>query len=45
MTVLTGMNTHEFRQVGNGVQPLQFAVLALFALGGTALAVRLFRWE
>ncbi|WP_328605534.1 ABC transporter permease [Amycolatopsis sp. NBC_00345] len=31
--------------VGNGVQPLQFAVLALFALGGTALAVRLFRWE
>jgi ABC-2 type transport system permease protein len=31
--------------VGNGVQPLQFVVLALFALGGTALAVRLFRWE
>jgi len=31
--------------VGTGVQPLQFLVLAAFALGGTALAVRLFRWE
>ncbi|GAB3355455.1 ABC transporter permease [Amycolatopsis echigonensis] len=31
--------------VGNGGQPLQFAALAAFALGGTALAVRLFRWE
>ncbi|GAA3535140.1 ABC transporter permease [Amycolatopsis ultiminotia] len=31
--------------VGAGVQPLQFVVLAAFALGGTALAVRLFRWE
>lgn len=31
--------------VGNGGQPLQFVVLAAFALGGTALAVRLFRWE
>ncbi|MFF4598170.1 ABC transporter permease [Amycolatopsis sp. NPDC001319] len=31
--------------VGAGVQPLQFVALAAFALGGTALAVRLFRWE
>ncbi|MEU4669762.1 ABC transporter permease [Amycolatopsis sp. NPDC023774] len=31
--------------VGAGVQPLQFVTLAAFALGGTALAVRLFRWE
>ncbi|WP_406639882.1 ABC transporter permease [Amycolatopsis sp. WGS_07] len=31
--------------IGNGGQPLQFAALAAFALGGTALAVRLFRWE
>lgn len=31
--------------VGTGVQPLQLAVLAAFAVGGTALAARLFRWE
>lgn len=31
--------------VGTGVQPLQLVVLAGFAVAGTALAVRLFRWE
>ncbi|MFD9891529.1 ABC transporter permease [Amycolatopsis sp. NPDC059027] len=31
--------------VGNGVQPLQLAVLAAFAVCGTALAAKLFRWE
>ncbi|ATY15790.1 ABC transporter permease [Amycolatopsis sp. AA4] len=31
--------------VGTGGQPLQFVALAAFALGGTVLAVRLFRWE
>ena len=31
--------------VGTGVQPLQLLVLAAFAVGGTALAARLFRWE
>ncbi|MBB4687194.1 ABC transporter permease [Amycolatopsis jiangsuensis] len=31
--------------IGAGVRPLQFVVLAAFAVGGTALAVRLFRWE
>lgn len=31
--------------VGAGVQPLQLAVLAAFAVIGTALAARLFRWE
>jgi ABC-2 type transport system permease protein len=31
--------------VGNGVQPLQLVVLAAFAVIGTALAARLFRWE
>ena len=31
--------------VGNGVQPLQLVVLAAFAVVGTALAAKLFRWE
>ncbi|EOD67986.1 ABC transporter permease [Amycolatopsis vancoresmycina] len=31
--------------VGTGVQPLQLAALAAFAVLGTALAARLFRWE
>ena len=31
--------------VGTGVQPLQLAVLAAFAVLGTALAAKLFRWE
>jgi ABC-2 type transport system permease protein len=31
--------------VGTGVQPLQLVVLAAFAVTGTALAARLFRWE
>ncbi|MGW3960395.1 ABC transporter permease [Amycolatopsis sp. NPDC005003] len=31
--------------VGTGVQPLQLAALAAFAVLGTALATRLFRWE
>ncbi|MET8993718.1 ABC transporter permease [Amycolatopsis sp. NPDC004169] len=31
--------------IGAGVQPLQLAALAGFAVLGTALAVRLFRWE
>jgi ABC-2 type transport system permease protein len=31
--------------VGAGVQPLQLVVLAGFALVGTALAAKLFRWE
>jgi ABC-2 type transport system permease protein len=31
--------------VGNGVQPLQLLVLAAFAVLGTALAAKLFRWE
>ena len=31
--------------VGTGVQPLQLAALAGFALLGTALAAKLFRWE
>ncbi|MEA5359876.1 ABC transporter permease [Amycolatopsis sp., V23-08] len=31
--------------VGTGVQPLQLLVLAAFAVAGTALAARLFRWE
>ncbi|WP_410587426.1 ABC transporter permease [Amycolatopsis sp. lyj-23] len=31
--------------VGSGVQPLQLAALAAFAVLGTALAARLFRWE
>jgi ABC-2 type transport system permease protein len=31
--------------VGNGVQPLQLVVLAGFAVIGTALAARFFRWE
>lgn len=31
--------------VGTGVQPLQLVALAAFALLGTALAARLFRWE
>ncbi|RSM34755.1 ABC transporter permease [Amycolatopsis balhimycina DSM 5908] len=31
--------------VGTGVQPLQLAVLGGFAVVGTALAARLFRWE
>ncbi|MGW4058889.1 ABC transporter permease [Amycolatopsis sp. NPDC004747] len=31
--------------VGPGVQPLQLAALAAFAVLGTALAARLFRWE
>ena len=30
--------------VGTGVQPLQLVVLAAFAIAGTALAARLFRW-
>ena len=31
--------------VGAGVQPLQLVVLAAFAVIGTALAAKLFRWE
>ncbi|WP_410562766.1 ABC transporter permease [Amycolatopsis sp. cmx-4-61] len=31
--------------VGTGVQPLQLAALAAFAVLGTALAARLFRWQ
>ncbi len=31
--------------VGTGVQPLQLAALAAFAVIGTALATKLFRWE
>ena len=31
--------------VGTGVQPLQLAALAAFAVLGTALAAKLFRWE
>lgn len=31
--------------VGTGAQPLQLVVLAAFAVAGTALAARLFRWE
>lgn len=31
--------------VGTGVQPLQLVVLAAFAVGGTALATKLFRWR
>ncbi|MEU0530455.1 ABC transporter permease [Amycolatopsis tolypomycina] len=31
--------------VGTGVQPLQLAALAAFAVFGTVLAARLFRWE
>ncbi len=31
--------------VGTGVQPLQLVVLAAFAVAGTALAAKLFRWE
>ncbi|SFW53105.1 ABC transporter permease [Amycolatopsis australiensis] len=31
--------------VGTGVQPLQLVVLAAFAVIGTALAAKLFRWE
>ncbi|MEV6874957.1 ABC transporter permease [Amycolatopsis sp. NPDC051128] len=31
--------------VGDGVQPLQLVVLAAFAVAGTVLAARLFRWE
>ena len=30
---------------GTGPQPLQLAVLAVFTLGASALAARLFRWE
>ena len=31
--------------VGTGVQPLQLVVLGAFAVIGTALAAKLFRWE